>query len=132
MVHTCGTIQFPSKKLKSLFLSKLITKYLVRISSINEVCMNVFFNFLEGNHMVPQVCTITWIFSLDIFAKLNKPDASFLVLNFIFLNFGIEIGFFEIPLLNVCWSSQNAIFSYFGNYQILVGMFNFKFEHSVE
>ena len=82
--------------------------------------------------MVPQVCSITCIFSLDMFAKLERPDTSYLVSNFIFLNFGIEIGLFEIPLLNACWSSQNAIFSYFGNYQILVGMFNFKFEHTIE
>ena len=82
--------------------------------------------------MVPQVCTITWIFFQDIFAKFDRPDTSYVVSNFIFLNFGIEIGFFEIPLLNTCWSSKNTIFSYFGYYQILVGMFNFKFEHTVE
>ena len=99
---------------------------------MNEICMKVFFSFLEGNNMVPQVCSITWIFSLDMFSKLDRPDTSYLVSNFIFLNFGIEIGFFEIPSLNACWSSKNAIFSYFGNYQILVGMFNFKFEHTVE
>ena len=29
---------------------------------------------------------------MDIFAKLDRPDASYLVSNFIFLNFGIEIG----------------------------------------
>ena len=99
---------------------------------MNEICMKVFFSFLEGNNMVPKVCSITWIFSLDMFSKLDRPDTSYLVSNFIFLNFGIEIGFFEIPSLNACWSSKNAIFSYFGNYQILVGMFNFKFEHTVE
>ena len=82
--------------------------------------------------MVPQVCSITCIFSLDMFSKLDGPDTSYLVSNFIFLNFEIEIGFIEIPSLNACWSSKNAIFSYFGNYQILVGMFNFKFEHTVE
>ena len=99
---------------------------------MNEICMKVFFSFLEGNNMVPQVCSITWIFSLDMFAKLDGPDTSYIVTNFIFLNFGIEIGFFEIPLLNTCWSSKNAIFRYFGNYQILVGNFNFKFEHTVK
>ena len=82
--------------------------------------------------MVLQVFTIALFFSMDIFAKLDRPDTSCLISNFIFLNFGIEIGFFEIPSLNACWSSKNAIFSYFGNYQILVGMFNFKFEHTVE
>ena len=98
---------------------------------MNEICMKVFFTFLEGNHMVPQVSTIDWIFPLDIFAKLDRPDASYLVLYFIFLSFGIEIGYFEIPLLNACWSSQNAIFGNFGNYHVLVGIFNFKFEHTV-
>ena len=109
------------------FIEEILYKYLVINFHKNKL-----FTFLEGNHMVPQVSTITWIFSLDIFAKLDRPEDSYLVSNFIFLNFGIEIGFFEIPLLNACWSSQNAIFSYFKNYQILVGMFNCKFEHTVE
>ena len=109
------------------FIEEILTKYLVINFDRNKI-----FNFLEGNYMVPQVCTITWIFSLDIFVKLKRPDASYIASNFMFLNFGIEVGIFEIPLLNACRSSQNAIFSYFGNYHILVGMFNFKFEHTVE
>ena len=33
---------------------------------MNEICMKVFFSFFEGNNMVPKVCSITWIFSLDM------------------------------------------------------------------
>ena len=61
------------------FIEEILTKYLVIKFDKNKL-----FTFLEGNHMVPQACTITWIFFLDMFAKLDRPDASHLVSSFIY------------------------------------------------